>query len=103
MKYLALFIAIYFLAAPASAHQAPSGWVYDSDCCSEKDCRPAEDGEISLMPDGYHIAKTNEVIPYGDKRVRPSGDGHMHICQFQAYMSRVGPKKTTCIYIPPDT
>lgn len=46
MKRMLLLAAL--VAAPAAAHEAPSGWTYDLDCCSAHDCYQIDAGTICL-------------------------------------------------------
>lgn len=62
----------------AFAHSAPSGWVYPPGCCNGADCRP----EALITTDkGYLIPSVMETIPYGDSRIRESGDAETHVCR----------------------
>lgn len=86
----------------ADAHEAPTGWSYPLACCSSIDCRQVGRGTASPVriiegPDGFRVSTTNEVIPYGDPRVRQSPDGEFHWCSTAG--SDVG--STICIFAPP--
>lgn len=67
-----------FAPCTASAHQAPLGWAYDYACCSDKDCRPVPNAEVNEGQGGYSYR--GQSIPYGDRRIRQSGDEHFHVC-----------------------
>lgn len=66
-------IGMLLPAAPAGAHD----W-YPLECCSNRDCHPAEPGEIKVEAEGLRIVPTDELIPWSE--VRPSPDGRMHRC-----------------------
>jgi hypothetical protein len=91
-----LLLALLIAAQTAVAHEAPSGWSYDTACCSGMDCRPVEPGEVSATPRGYEIAPTGEIVPFNSTKVRPSGDGAMHRCMVGGETTI----PTICIYVP---
>lgn len=83
-------IGIAALAAgPALAHQAPSGWEYPPGCCNGKECHPSP---IEMRKDGYWLPEVQVLVPYGDHRIKPSGDADTHICN--------NGSAVYCIYIP---
>lgn len=82
-------------AMPTAAQ--PLGWTYPWSCCSGNDCRRA-DGEVAERPEGYQIAETGEIVPYGDKRVKDSPDGEFHWCR---HMTGQHAGKTICLFVPP--
>ncbi len=83
----------------ASAHQAPAGWAYPLNCCSNQDCREVNQTSISERPDGYLIAPTGEVIGYADHRLKDSPDGEYHWCTIGG--SEQG--ATICLFVPPQS
>ena len=83
--------------APATGHDAPSGWSYPYACCSMNDCRPVATKAISERPEGFVINVTGEVVPYQDTRVRPSPDGEFHWCSVAGGESG----RTICLFVPP--
>lgn len=93
---LVLVLMLAILSGPAVAHKAASGWTYEAICCSVRDCHEAAPGEVENTDAGYLIPATRELIPYTDKRVKPSGDGVLHRC------SRAGliTGETICLYVP---
>ena len=97
----ALFVlAWYFFASTASAHDAPTGWTYPYSCCSRQDCREVSsgpEGKVRETPQGYQIASTGEVIPYGDIRVKDSPDGAFHWCS----VAGAEDTRTICLFVPP--
>lgn len=90
-----LFMLSVFMVLRATAHNAPTGWAYDSDCCSSIDCAPAPSDSVRELPQGVLVVPTGEVIPYGDSRLRDAPDGLVHLCR-----SLVDPKRTYCVYLP---
>ena len=100
---LAAVLAATAFAAVAYAHDAlptaaqPLGWTYPWSCCSGQDCKRA-DGEVAERPEGYQIAETGEIVPYGDKRVKDSPDGEFHWCR---HLSGPQAGKTICLFAPP--
>jgi hypothetical protein len=89
-----LVAAVLLLCAGAQAHQAPAGWDYAKECCSDTDCAPVPEGAIREAPGGWSVTiepGTHPMvpkgavplvtfIPHGDARVRISGDEHRHAC-----------------------
>lgn len=91
-----LLSAFLFSASTAMAHDAPTGWSYPFSCCSNQDCREVPDASIRETPAGY-LASNGETIPYTDKRIKHSPDGHFHLCTV------AGEEKgrALCLFIPP--
>jgi len=89
-------LALAVLCLPASAHNAPSGWSYSAACCDSKDCHPAAPGEVETRQGGYFIPATREMIPFSDRRVKPSGDGTLHRCSYSGFPAA----GTICLYVP---
>jgi hypothetical protein len=85
-------------SGPAAAHDAPSGWTYDMECCSNHDCR-LERSEVKATPLGWFVTSTGEIIRYGDRRIHESKDGDFHRCLMQKGVN--GPGMTRCLYVPP--
>lgn len=102
----AAVVTALLFAVPALAHQAPSGWAYDRECCHNLDCAPAPDGAIREVQGGYQVTlapgshpmvrdrTVTGFVPHGDPRIRVSGDEDRHAC-----VSGTG--RILCIYIPP--
>lgn len=90
---LCLAAALAF-PGPAGAHQAPSGWTYDSECCGGSDCRPIQDDAVVRVPGGWRIVATGQV--FTDDAVKHSPDGHFHRCS--AYGRE--DTHTYCLYVP---
>jgi hypothetical protein len=94
---VAVVLATMAWMAPSFAHDAPSGWSYPMNCCSNYDCREIPDASISTKSDGYQLAQNGEVIPYSDQRLRNSPDGHYHWCSRNGQDSGA----TICLFVPP--
>lgn len=74
------------------------GHFYSRYCCNLQDCRPIEDSDVKLTKKGYSLFGGKYIIPYGDTRIKISGDSKYHACE------RVGEWGETyiqCLYIPP--
>lgn len=104
----ALAIALLFLAwtFPAYAHDAlptaakPKGWKYPYSCCSDNDCRAVtsgQNGTVRETPQGFQIAKSGEVIPYSDPRIKQSPDGEFHLCT----VAGLEDSRALCLFVPP--
>lgn len=99
----ALALAVLLLASPAAGHE-----FYSKDCCDDKDCRPAADGEVRETADGYVIQSMKTTVPFNDKRIRYSPDGRFHVCPFSAMGEISGSAVTSrldtrCLYVPART
>lgn len=96
---LVLAIAlIIVLSLKALAHDAPSGWTYPYACCSDRDCRQAEQDEVRETKSGYRLTSTGEVVEYQSRRIKDSPDGLFHVCQ-QAGNFDTG--RVLCLFVPP--
>lgn len=84
--------AFLFVLHGVSAHQAPSGWQYPLECCSDHDCAPIADADIPRPLDGGDwLLTTGEVVLRS--KVKWSPDGHYHLC-------RMG-EVIFCLFVPP--
>ena len=83
----------------AKAHEAPQGWSYSANCCSNRDCREIKSSDIGEMTTGYliKISAMKEVIPYGSPKIKESPDGRFHWCSY----SGRDDGRTICLYVPP--
>ena len=103
---IALLVGLVWLATSVVvAHEAETGWMYDTACCSGKDCHhvapqavraTAEGWFVHLYP-GDHPMATREVmfvIPFDSTKVRISGDQDFHVCIGS------GGYSIYCIYVP---
>ena len=93
----AVFFAL-IVCLPVRGHEAPSGWAYDHDCCSNQDCRPLsliEVKSIVQVPGGYQATVDGFDAPvfFYQNKIRPSKDQFFHGC--------VGSSGTGyCLYVP---
>jgi hypothetical protein len=85
------------IVLPAAGHEAPSGWAYPPNCCSNYDCREVAGAAISERKDGYVIGATGEVIGYRDARLKNSPDGAYHWCSAGGRDNA----PTICLFVPP--
>lgn len=92
--------------SPALPHDAmptaaqPKGWSYPYSCCSGIDCREVKAGEKGIVEEttrGYVIKTTGELIPFNDKRIKPSPDGEFHWCSHGGRDTG----GTICLFVPP--
>lgn len=81
----------------SEAHQAPTGWAYPKECCSNMDCREVSAEAISERPGGYVIEATGEQVGYSDPRIRQSPDGVYHWCS----VAGGDDSRTICLFVPP--
>jgi hypothetical protein len=94
---LCVMVALLSLFSVSFAHTAPSGWSYDSSCCSTTDCRQVPASWVRETGEGYLLVKTREMLRHGDKRIKVSPDGLWHWCT-TAGRDDAG---TICLYVPP--
>jgi hypothetical protein len=113
---VAIFVAYCMVwASVAMAHQAPSGWSYSPECCSNKDCAEISTDYVTITERGYevripiggHPMVTLEpffqVIRPTATGLRESPDGKYHICISQQHMGTGMTFGGTmlCFYVPP--
>lgn len=91
--------AVTFAAGLSAAfgHEAPTGWSYPSNCCSNHACREIKSDQVKETPAGYTILLSGETVPYGDPRVIDSPDGRFHWCSTAGLDNGF----TLCLYVPP--
>ncbi len=106
MKAL-LAIALLAFAGPAMAHQAPSGWEYPLECCSQRDCAKVDASAVKERRGGWHVTVapgSHPMVPADGPPVlafiaiadaRPSPDGDWHICLHPS------DKRVLCFFAPP--
>jgi len=96
-----LFVAaVFFLGfvcgvSITHAHDAPTGWHYDLQCCSGIDCAPIAASRVKEGPTGYTMPN-GEVVLYGDRRIHESKDGSYHWCTPGGNQAGY----TICLYVP---
>lgn len=89
-------VAILAMPTPAKAHQAPSGWQYPYECCSDHDCYQITRDDIEIVDDGYLIkaSRDHQIVPFS--RAKASPDGGWHRCSVGG-----DPEAwTLCLFVP---
>jgi hypothetical protein len=87
-------VVLLGIAEPALAHSG-----YPPECCSDRDCRPALQGEIELMGDGrYLVVPTGEIFTRA--QVRPSFDQNFHRCLYDPSNPK---SRSLCVLVPAGT
>jgi len=93
--YLVLVAGWFWLVFNTSTvlgHEAPSGWMYPMECCSNNDCAEMpEDDTPKPLAGGDWLLRTGEVVPRS--KVKWSPDGRYHLC-------RMG-ELIFCLFVPP--
>ena len=86
-----LGLLLIFVAGPAMAHSAPSGWVYPTDCCDPEglECHPEP---LEIVEGGVYIPRLDITLLANDKRIRASGDGETHMCNTNSAV--------WCVFLP---
>ncbi len=76
------------------SHEAPSGWKYPLECCSDRDCRELTEAETPKPLDGgdWRLV-TGEIVPRS--KVKFSPDGLYHLCR------GVNGGMIFCLFVPP--
>lgn len=92
---LSILIGLAAYAGLALRASQAHDW-YDYDCCSDMDCYPIEAAELAIVPGGWRIRATNELIGWDDSKRRDSKDGRFHRCSYGGDRAR----KTICLYVP---
>lgn len=106
---LVVLVAILIATSiPASAHEAPLGWAYETFCCNGNgqhgDCAPvptssvkAVDGgyEITLRPGDHPMITSPHTFFKAERETRLSGDEHYHVCLWPSQHN------LRCLYVPP--
>jgi hypothetical protein len=89
---MAAFAAGSLLAVPARAHDH---WISHNFawCCGNEDCAPVKTENVRVVPGGYLIVQTGEVIP--ESQALPSVDGEYWRCQ---YMKGALKGQTRCFF-----
>lgn len=96
--WLIVLALILVMISPVRGHEAPQGWAYDLECCSDQDCRQLsliEEKSVRQVPGGYQATLDGfaEPIFFYQNKVKPSKDGFYHGC---VGSSGVG----YCLYVP---
>ena len=96
MKTLPL-LAFIVIATPAAAHDRwwngkevdPATKRY---CCGDNDVTHLTREDVKVVPGGYRLADTGEVV--GQSRAQPSPDGEYWVFRWGS------PKQTQCFFAP---
>ena len=79
-----LVIVLITMAWPrgASAHDAPSGFKYDKQCCGDHDCHPTPCENISSTDGGFTYSDpvTRATYFFTRDKMKMSLDGECHVC-----------------------
>lgn len=95
-------------------HTAPTGWMYDVSCCSTHDCAEIANAAVRVTAEGYEVTlrpgdhmmivwERTYRIPFGDPRIRRSGDEFFHVCigsSTPSPSSGVEAQRMICLYVP---
>lgn len=65
-------VVLLLLVGPALAHDAPSGWQYPTECCSDRDCKQISCVKLEAMIQSGQVPASI---------IRKSGDTDCHLCQ----------------------
>lgn len=97
MRFWLLLCAVLY-ASLGWAHEAPSGWEYPIQCCSNNDCRWVPPFFVRPTGDGWILRDhlKHEFVPISSPKVKVSGDGEYHICR-----TNFGKGDLLCLFIPP--
>jgi hypothetical protein len=68
-KYIFVLVAVCLGAAEARAEE-----LYDFACCPNDDCRSSEIDQVTPTLEGWNVSGLDEVIRFGDSRIRTSRD-----------------------------
>lgn len=92
---LMILTVLGFLALmrAAGGHEAPRGWSYGPECCSDRDCAPIPAKGIVPMPDGSYLLPTGELVERA--KIKRSGDEEYHLCRSPLN------QHIFCLYTPP--
>jgi hypothetical protein len=100
-KYILIttFCLLTFMV-PTLAHEALSGWKYDSACCSEKDCYEIPVSKTPrITPHGY-VMHDGTFVPKDSSRRRDSKDVRWHRCDGYTIAGPVAIPFVRCLYVP---
>jgi hypothetical protein len=93
-----LLLAALSIPFATLAHNAPSGWAYPYECCSDKDCEVLPLERVTVEPDGYHLPN-GAVVAHN--KIRYSPDGRYHWCRYGGTGSLIRPSgQQVCLWVP---
>ncbi len=94
MLRVSIAVFLLVLITAAHAHEAPSGWIYPAQCCSDKDCAPLDAKRVKEVNGGYLIDGKHFVAQHNAK---DSPDGIYHACfSYQGF-------PPVCFWHPPNS
>ncbi len=92
----AMALGLFLMAMTrVSGHEAPSGWSYPLECCSNQDCKQIESRLVFESQEGFDIAPSEGGGFVARGKERPSPDGEYHLCRSQ-YSGAI-----LCLFVPP--
>ena len=77
----------------AVGHEAPRGWVYGLECCSDRDCAPIPEKNVKPIEGGNYLLNTGEIV--GPDKIKRSQDEDYHLCR-SPHSGHI-----FCLYVPP--
>lgn len=89
--FYAVVMVFLSAASPAKAHEAPSGWSYPWECCSNMDCAEIAPSRVKIGAGGY-VIDGRFTVPQSEARSAP--DGKYHACFPK-------PDNLKCFFAPP--
>ena len=91
MRMMIPAVVFALLSSSAIAHD----W-YETACCNDRDCAPAEAGDVTVKPEGYAIGSLGITVPFDSDKIREmrAPDGQFHICATPTT------KRFLCLYVP---
>ena len=91
--------AVALLAALCVPERAGAHDWYPVACCDQRDCRPAEPGEMRQTPEGWLHVPTGTLVPHD--RYRDSPDGRIHVCTYpDGSLRGMRFRSGACLWIP---
>lgn len=88
--------ALTLASRQVKAHEAPSGWHYPAECCSNQDCAPVtkwtHDPATGLIEIQTRFGTGTISVEALHRTARPSGDGGTHACILNA--------RVICVFLP---
>lgn len=85
---------------PARSHTSPSGWVYEAECCDDRDCERVPRDLVKRTSEGWRFPN-GEIVAFDDSR--DSGDMDFHWCRPKTADAKIirPARKKACAYAPP--
>jgi hypothetical protein len=96
LAWIMFFTAVLLLALIAWANPLKAHAWYDAACCSDRDCKPVDDGVVAEKADGVHV-QGHGILSRTDSRLRMSRDDRDHLC-----VPSYDKTKLLCVYRKPN-